>query len=268
MAMSNASTRRRAPVSSENYAAPALEKGLDILELLASQSSGLTQKQIADQLGRTPAEIFRMLVCLLQRGYVCRQSPADTYHLSARLFDLSHRHPPTARLLETAMPIMRQLAHHTRQSCHLVVADGQTALMLAQADSPEDQGISIRVGARFPLAQSGSGLVLLAFGELPKDGDGQAPAIRERLELIRRRGFEQRRSHTVHGVIDISRPILNHSGAAVAALTIPFLALRGRRREEIDAAHGRLADAAAAISAAIGGTEPPFQNSPSNRSDA
>lgn len=241
-----------------NYSAPALEKGLDILELLAADRSGLTQKQIADRLERSPAEIFRMLVCLQRRGYVRRSVPADTYHLSAKLFELSHRHPPTARLLEASVPVMRQLADRTRQSCHLAVAEGDMVLMLAQVDSPEDQGISIRVGARFPLTQSASGLVLKAFGGA-SEGDGQSPQVRQRLETIRLRGFEQHRSHTVHGVIDISRPILDHAGVAVAALTIPFLTLRGRRREEIGAAHGHLADAAADISAAIGGVEPPFR---------
>lgn len=242
-----------------NYSAPALEKGLDILELLAADLSGLTQKQIADRLGRSPAEIFRMLVCLQRRGYVRRSVPADTYHLSARMFELAHRHPPTSRLLDTAMPIMRQLAQQTRQSCHLVVVEREAALILAQMGSPEDQGISIRVGSRYPLLGSSSGLVLTAFGRVTGDID-VTPAVRERLNLIRRRGFEQHRSHTVHGVIDISRPILDHAGIAIAALTIPFLTLRGRRREEIKSAHERLAESVMAISHAIGGIESPFED--------
>lgn len=257
------SSRYSAPLaacedSEAKYSAPALEKGLDILELLSSELSGLTQKQIADRLERNATEIFRMLVCLQRRGYVRRSVPADTYHLSAKLFDLSHRHPPTARMLETAMPIMRRLARDTRQSCHLVVAEEAMALILAQVDTPEDQGISIRVGARFPLTQTGSGLVLLAFGGASHDEEG-TKLLRGRLDTIRRRGFEQHRSHTVHGVIDISRPILDHAGVAIAALTIPFLTLRGRRREEINAAHERLAMATETISQIIGRAEPPFE---------
>jgi DNA-binding IclR family transcriptional regulator len=46
------------------YAAPALEKGLDVLELLASVSEALTHSEIARRLGRTINEVFRMLVCL------------------------------------------------------------------------------------------------------------------------------------------------------------------------------------------------------------
>ena len=38
------------------YRAPALDKGLDILELLAGEEEGLSQAEIAKALGRTPNE--------------------------------------------------------------------------------------------------------------------------------------------------------------------------------------------------------------------
>ncbi len=47
--------------SSEKYSAPALSKGLDILELLATQSAGMKKSDIAKSLKRSLSEIFRML---------------------------------------------------------------------------------------------------------------------------------------------------------------------------------------------------------------
>lgn len=44
-----------------DYAVPALDKALDVLELLAEQSGGLTQSEIADAVSRTPSQIFRVL---------------------------------------------------------------------------------------------------------------------------------------------------------------------------------------------------------------
>jgi hypothetical protein len=41
--------------------APALEKGLDLLEALALESGGLNQKQLAERVGRSVGEIFCML---------------------------------------------------------------------------------------------------------------------------------------------------------------------------------------------------------------
>ena len=37
----------------KNYTAPALEKGLDILELLSNNESGLTQAEIANKLNKS-----------------------------------------------------------------------------------------------------------------------------------------------------------------------------------------------------------------------
>lgn len=52
----------------QKYTAPALEKGLDILERLSLSEAGLSLSEIARDLGRSVSEIFRMLVVLQQRG--------------------------------------------------------------------------------------------------------------------------------------------------------------------------------------------------------
>jgi uncharacterized membrane protein len=62
------------------YTAPALEKGLDILELLSRAETGLSQSEIARDLGRSVSEIFRMLVVLEERGYIALEE-ADRYVL-------------------------------------------------------------------------------------------------------------------------------------------------------------------------------------------
>ena len=62
-AISRSAPARRAGARSTDatYSAPALEKGLDILELLAGEAEGLSQAAIAERLGRSTGEIFRML---------------------------------------------------------------------------------------------------------------------------------------------------------------------------------------------------------------
>src|SRR5690606_2605919 len=56
------STRKpRARKPAARYSAPALEKGLDVLELLAAEAHGLNLQEIARRLDRSPNELFRML---------------------------------------------------------------------------------------------------------------------------------------------------------------------------------------------------------------
>src|SRR5579875_2127371 len=94
---------RRPPFAQERYAVPALEKGLDILELLADEPAGLNLKQIAQRLERSSGELFRMLSCLQHRGYLHRGNGGDAYTLTTQLFELAHRHPPTRLLLDAAL---------------------------------------------------------------------------------------------------------------------------------------------------------------------
>ena len=75
----------------KKYQAPALEKGLDIIEVLSSHASGLSQVEIARELGRSVGEIFRMLVVLCDRGYLSLDSHTDRYALTTKLFEVSHR---------------------------------------------------------------------------------------------------------------------------------------------------------------------------------
>ena len=63
-------TLEKQAASSEKYSAPALSKGLDILELLATQPAGLKKTEIAAELGRTVNELYRMLAVLESRGFV------------------------------------------------------------------------------------------------------------------------------------------------------------------------------------------------------
>jgi len=74
--------RRTAKIEDGRYSAPALEKGLDVIELLAAEQHGLSLQEIARALERTATEIFRMLDVLVRRGYLARRADG-TYLLGA-----------------------------------------------------------------------------------------------------------------------------------------------------------------------------------------
>ena len=63
----------------KEYSAPALEKGLDIVEALAKEPEGLTSAEISSRLGRPMGQLFRMLVVLQQRGYVAHQAESERF---------------------------------------------------------------------------------------------------------------------------------------------------------------------------------------------
>ena len=95
---------RSQPRSSVDTSTPALEKGLDILELFAGEPTGLTKSDVACRLGRTISEIFRILLCLEERGYISRSRDGERFRLTLHLFKFGpgisahethdHRSPP------------------------------------------------------------------------------------------------------------------------------------------------------------------------------
>jgi DNA-binding IclR family transcriptional regulator len=223
-----------APDAEDRYRAPALDKGLDILEHLAAIEDGQSQAEIAKALARSPNEIYRMLDRLVRRGYVLRD-PSDRYALTLKLFALGHQHAPLRRLVSQATPILRRLARAAEQSFHLAVYERGRVVVVAQVDSPGYWGLAIRVGAQVDLLNTGSGHVLLAFQTLrerdhmlTERGLGEAAPVatadlHARLDEVRTRGFEGMESQQTRGVVNLSAPVLGAGNSALAALTCPYL---------------------------------------------
>ena len=218
------------------YRAPALDKGLDILELLATQPQGLTRSQIVKDMARSPNEIYRMLERLVARQYVTRSASGDRYALSLKLFAMAHAHPPLNRLVNQALPVMDDFAHRAEQSCHMGVYDRGNVLIAAQINSPRGWSFSVQRGARVGLLDTASGHMLLAYadadsrqrmlaehrpldGEVPVTADGLA----QTLAAIRAQGYVERDSAQSFGVVDISFPILAPDNTALATLTCPYI---------------------------------------------
>ncbi|CAN5133642.1 IclR family transcriptional regulator [soil metagenome] len=250
------------------YAAPALDKGLDILELLCTTETPLSQREIAQGIGRNVGEIYRMLTCLVRRDYV--RVVGETYILTTRLFELAHSNSPTRRLLTEARPIMEGLSSELDQSCHLTVWGNGKQLVVAKVDTPSGMGFSVRVGSELEVAVSASGRVLVAFQEdslrdfrireaSARQPDIDTPELRAQLAEIRGRGYELARSVQVMGLQAVSFPILDGQGHAIAALTVPYAERIDRTdRKSLTEAQHALGIAARDLSLRVGGRSDPI----------
>jgi len=218
------------------YRAPALDKGLDILELLATQPQGLTRAQIVKDMARSPNEIYRMLERLVARQYVTRSASGDRYALSLKLFAMAHAHPPLNRLVNQALPVMDDFARRAGQSCHMGVYDRGNVLIAAQINSPRGWSFSVQRGARIGLLDTASGHMLLAYADAEsrqrmlaehRPLDGEVPVTAEGLAqilaAIRQQGYVERDSAQSFGVVDISFPVLGPDNTALATLTCPYI---------------------------------------------
>jgi len=143
------------------YTAPALEKGLDILELLAGEGGGLLQNAIAQRLSRSATELFRMLSVLERRGYVL-----ITASLAAILHapPLSH-YSATKAGVEAFGDSIRLDLRHLGVDVGVayfgfidtpMVARGKADPILAQFDQENGQNF---VGKTYPLSGAGAAVL-------------------------------------------------------------------------------------------------------------
>lgn len=249
----------------KSYSAPALEKGLDIIELLSQQDLGLNQSDIARALGRSVGEIFRMLMVLEDRGYVAQDPVSDRYVLTTFLFEIAHRIPKIRRLTAFAGPLMRGLVKTINQSVHLAITGDDSILVVGQVDSPGNNTMAVRLGAKIDLWQASSSRVILAH--LPDDEvsvffknvsmpDGVTESqIRHELGEIRSAGHEVRDSFVIRGIVNISVPIIDHSGRAIAALTVPHIERYGDPIT-FEECRMELINTSANLTKSLGGTPP------------
>lgn len=219
----------------QRYAAPALEKGLDILEALAASPAGYTLAELAQKIGRSVSEIFRMAVTLQRRGFV-QVDDNDRYTLTLKMFELAHRQQPLKSLVSVALPLLRELANRARQSCHLAVYQAGRVVVIAQVDSPERWSFGLKVGVMMGLTDTSSGHVLLAFrdevertrmlaahikveGELESDPGELFPILAD----VRKNGCACMASRQIRGITNVAYPVMGVGNHVIAAINVPHI---------------------------------------------
>jgi DNA-binding IclR family transcriptional regulator len=219
-----------------DYPVPALEKGLDILEVLGAAAVPQSLAELATQLHRSRSELFRMLNCLERRGYLSRDEASGKVSLSLKLFALAHAHSATEKLLHAARGPMQALTEKTRESCHLSVLHQGRLLVVAQEESPERVRLSIEVGGTFDASHTASGRLLLAqLGARERESAISTAASdrpldtasRRKLERsiagLRRTGVSTADSETISGVRDVAVLVGSAESGVTGALAITLL---------------------------------------------
>src|SRR5438445_11497911 len=75
-------------MNDDSYQAPALQKGLEVLEFLSGQTEPYAISELARALGKSRNEIYRMVIVLERLGYLVR-TDADRFAVTRTLFDLA-----------------------------------------------------------------------------------------------------------------------------------------------------------------------------------
>lgn len=218
----------------QKYNAPALDKGLDILEILSNSDEGLALADIAKMVGKSPNQIYRMLDTLLRRGYITRKG--DLYVISLKILMLANKIPFINRLKFIAEPLMREATNTIEQPCFLTTISNGKLVVIASCVSSMTWNLTIPVGTELGYYNTGTGRTILAHKpEAERDNilkshsllDGEVEIGRDEFNLIldgiKRRKYCHMNSETISGAVNLAFPIFCGNDDIIACITTPYL---------------------------------------------
>jgi len=212
-----------------------LQRGLQIVEIVAEMAEPQTLSAIARKSKLNPSTTHHILKALVDFGYLVQAPKTNIYSLSSKLFQLTRRTWTVDQLAEIATPFLEELGNLTGESSSLaVLRDGQV-IIAAKQEQDGPLRVVQRIGELRPIYCTAVGKVLAAelsekeFEELIEQIEFQrktpktitSPDVfRKEMVSIREKGVAFDNEEHIKGVRCLSAPIRDYSGKTRAALCV------------------------------------------------
>ena len=128
--------RNRKKATKRQYAAPAVDRALDILEFMAKHPHSYGATELSRCLNIPINSVFRILKRLTEREYTAQDPLSDGYQLSTKMFSLGMSLYTRFELRQRARPHLEWLCRESEETCQLQVPHGDMVLVLDTV-SPE-----------------------------------------------------------------------------------------------------------------------------------
>jgi DNA-binding IclR family transcriptional regulator len=214
---------------------------LAVLDAFGPQQRSLSLTEISRRAGLNLSTAHR-LVCELAKWGALERGPTGRYSIGLRMLELAALSPRGLGLREAAFPYLDDLHHRTRGNVHLGVRDGAEVVYVETIRACATHPTNGRMGDRWPMHLTGTGLVLLAFGE--RDLQERVlrgplerltpltvtdPAqLRRELAQIRQSGFAVARGRITLPDLVVAVPVYDQFGAVAAAISVVVETERAR----------------------------------------
>lgn len=222
------------PGPKRTYDITALQRGLRLLHLFSESPRGLTAKQVA-VLSRLPVStVHRFLANLVTAGFLSCDIDGN-YHLGIACFAIGQAAVGQLDIRRLSLPYLKELNQQTRETIHLTVRHGLTAVYVEKLDSSEPLRIHSRIGAAVPLYCTAVGKVMLAnmpqeerdrilpelgIRRLTPNTVGNLQELETELYRVRKNGYAcDMEEHEMH-IRCVAAPIWDHTGSVHSSLSI------------------------------------------------
>jgi IclR family transcriptional regulator, acetate operon repressor len=242
-----------------------LSRGVEILRLLAQSDVPMGVTDVADRLSVDPSTAYRLLATLERGGLVSQDHDSKKYSVGYGVLEIANALLRKLSVVDASDPFLRSIAAQTRESTHVAVLDGPSAVFVARQSGAGILRVETTVGASEPAYCTAVGKALLAdhserdlrlvYAEplmryTPHTITSVADLAVE-LERVRRNGYAFDDEELHPGVRCLAAPVRDHRGRIVAAFGVSMPATR-LTRDLIPTLARDICGAADAISAQLG----------------
>lgn len=222
--------------SEDRSVVPALERGIDVVEFLASAERPVSFSEILGALEIPKASLVRILNTLCKRGIVHKSETSGHYRLGMRLLYLGNRIQDKLRLRSVAWSFMQNLAEKIQETVELSILDRDQLVLIEQIEGAGDVRVYSRVGGAYPYLHAVSvGKIYLAHMNPEKRKKALQhvglPAVtqwtitdyeelNEEMSAISRQGYAIEDQELRKGVRRVAAPIYERNGRVAGCLSV------------------------------------------------
>jgi DNA-binding IclR family transcriptional regulator len=249
---------------------PSVEKIHRILEALRRHSkTGLTNKEISQEVGIPPSTSYRILAALRRHDYV-RQNKKDTrYYLGFTHLRLAEAVVEGMDLSAICLPYLEELHNQTEETTFFALFNGSSCVTM-ETCGQVDSRVAVGLGEVMPLHASAAGKAVLAF--LPQKEVERllaglkleaytphtirsAASLRRQLAEIRKYGVATIEQEFHSGINALAVPIFNNEGRPVGSIALVGISI-DLDPAQLEEYAPLFVEAAAGITERIGGIFP------------
>src|SRR5436190_22279064 len=245
-----------------------VEKAISLLNLFEEEPewglSDLARRSKFDK-----ATTRRLLVALSNCGLIDQHAVTRRYQLGAWLLRLARIREAHFPLLQTAVPIIRDVAEQTEETVHISEFGARGLATVHVEESSKANRVSVPVGHILPLHATASGIAFLAFSppdlakaylrkplaDFTRHTLNQPARLQAAISAAAAHGYSRNEQGYEDGVFSVAAPILGHDGYAIGAIAVAMpLSRSSKATTELHARATR--NAASAISTKLFGALP------------
>jgi len=237
-------------------------------EVAFTQPAGVGE--LARKLRMPKTTVQRALQTLWTAGWICPDGAEMTrWVLTTRALHIGQHAVADLSVRDAAVPIMRELRKETGETAHLMVLEGERAVLIEKVETEHPIRAVITLGSAVPLHGSSNGKAMLAHrtpaevrallgGKLVRHTDATIvawDAFFAELAAVRDRGYATNVGEWRTDISAVASPIFDHDGGTSASLSIS--APGSRMPEGLRESYGALVtEAAQRVSATLGYRRP------------